>query len=64
MAIAPERKIVSCPGCGLAKYDDEWEPDFVIASKSLGTIAVVDVGFRCSNCGAVWGHEVVEGVTG
>lgn len=46
----------TCPGCGLTKPQDEWPVDVVQAVSELALI--VDIGFKCPDCGTVWGHEV------
>lgn len=49
-----------CPQCGAAgKYNGEHET--VVRNYSFPSGKVVDVGWRCWNCGYEWGFEV-EGV--
>lgn len=50
----------TCPGCDRMKPESEWEVDvrdLGIRETRYGTAQVNSVGFRCRECGTVWGHE-------
>lgn len=53
-------KTHTCPGCGATRAEDQWIPDAKDLGKRetvLGFTQVTSVGFRCPDCGTVWGHE-------
>lgn len=49
----------TCPGCGLTKAEEEWEVDIKdmgVRETTFGMAQVNSFGFRCPDCGTVWGH--------
>ena len=53
-------KMATCPGCGRTKSQGEWDVDvreLGMRDTIYGKAQVSSCGFRCQDCGTVWGHE-------
>lgn len=53
-------KVVTCPGCGRSKPESEWAidvKDLGVRETIYGKAQEISFGFRCRDCGTIWGHE-------